>query len=123
MSKLLKICMTYFGGSIGKAKNMVLKKELYDTVDTLLSMIEKSNKLDFYLAGKPIYLKDEIQEILEYFIVSLYNLKEKNQSYLNGIDIVQNTINKLNSNCNFDMCIDSMLFGLWEEINENYCRS
>lgn len=112
-----------FGGSIGKAKKMIQKKELYDLVDNLLEHIETSDELEFFLEGKSIYIKEDIQDILEYFIVSLYNLKDKNINYLNGIDIVQDTINKLNSNCNFDMCIDNMLWKLWEDVNENYSRS
>ncbi|MBR3133791.1 MAG: DNA polymerase III subunit delta' [Clostridia bacterium] len=112
-----------FGGSIGKAEKMIQKKEIYDSVDRLLMKIGTTNKLDFYLEGKQIYIKDEIQGILEYLIVSLYNLGRKNQNYLNCVNIVQETINKINSNCNFDMCLDNMLWKIWEEVNEKNNRS
>lgn len=102
---------------------MIQKKENYDNVDVILKKIRIQNKLDFYLSSKSIYVKEDIQEILEYFIVSLYNLGKEDVKYLNGIDIVQSTINKLNSNSNFDMCIDNMLWRLWEEVNENNSRS
>ena len=53
-----------FGGSAGKAERMIQKKELYDSIDILLNKIETTNKLDFYLAGKEIYNKEEIRNIL-----------------------------------------------------------
>ena len=112
-----------FDGSIKRAKEMVQKKDLYRELDKLLDKILEINKLDFYLNGKKICTKEEIQDILEYLIVRLYKLGLKDEIYLNGIDIIQNTINKLNSNCNFDMSTDNMLFKLWEEINENNNRS
>ncbi len=49
----------------------------------------------------------------------LYDLGLKDSDFLNGIQIVQNTINKLKSNNNFDMSIDNMLFKIWEGVNEN----
>ena len=59
--------MIYSGGSIGKAENMIQKKENYDNVDVILKKIRIQNKLDFYLSSKSIYVKEDIQEILEYF--------------------------------------------------------
>ena len=81
--------------------------------------IEKTNRLEFYTLGKVLFLKENIQDILEYLINVLYNLSLKNRNYLKGITVIHNTINKINSNGNFDMSIDDMLFKVWEEINEN----
>ena len=36
---------------------------------------------------------------------------------------INNAKTKLNSNTNYDMCIDEMLFKIWEEIDENNSRS
>ena len=62
---------------------------------------------------------DEIYDILEYIISVLYNLSLKDRDFLKGISIVQDTIRKLKANNNFDMSLDSMLFDIWEEVNEN----
>ena len=72
-----------------------------------------------------MFEKEEINELLEYCIVLLFNLgkKEKNIKYFNCIKIIEETINKIKSNSNFDMSIDNMLFKLWEEVNEENCRN
>ena len=37
--------------------------------------------------------------------------------YTNCIKIVEDTKKRLKQNSNYDMCIDNMLFNMWEEIN------
>ena len=39
--------------------------------------------------------------------------------YINCVKYIQETINHLKRNSNFDMSIDNMLFDIWEEVNEN----
>lgn len=106
-------------GSIKKLERIISNKEVYISIEKLFREIERRNKLEFYMAGKSLFIKENIQDILEYLINVLYNLSLKNKNYLKGISVIQNTINKINSNSNFDMSIDSMLFKVWEEINEN----
>ena len=40
-----------------------------------------------------------------------------NYLYTNCITIVENTKKRLQQNANYDMCIDDMLFNIWEEVN------
>lgn len=108
-----------FNGSIGKALKILEKNEDYKQLDEFVNSIEKMDKLEFLTQSKSIFIKEEINEILEYIIVLLFHLGHKNNDirYLNCTYIIQETINHLKSNSNFDMSIDDMLFKVWEEVN------
>ena len=67
--------------------------------------------------------KEEIQSILEYMNVLALELSKKNIKYIKCIEIVEETKKRLKANSNYDMCIDNMLFNIWEEINEKDYRS
>lgn len=109
----------YLNGSIKKINNIVDNKDTYLKIEKFLKETKEKSKLEFYLDGKIIYDKDKIYDFLEFMISVLYDLGLKDSDFLNGIQIVQNTINKLKSNNNFDMSIDNMLFKIWEGVNEN----
>ena len=51
------------------------------------------------------------------------NYIENRLNYINCINIVEDTKKRLKANSNYDMCIDNLLFGIWEEFNEKYSRS
>lgn len=114
----------FFDGSIGKALQILEKKEQYEVLELFINKIKNSSKLDFITSNKETFTKEEINGLLEYCIVLLFNLgkKEKNIKYLNSVKIVQDAKTRINSNSNFDMSIDNMLFRLWEEVNENNSR-
>ena len=61
--------------------------------------------------------KDDIENILEYINLTLLNLTKEEIKYVNCINIVEDTKKRLNQNANYDMCIDNMLFNMWEEVN------
>ena len=110
-----------FDGSIGKALNILEKKEIYEKVDNIVDLINKQDKIDFLTKNKDAFVKENIYEILEYCIVSLFYIgRTKNDvKYINCVKYIQETINHLKRNSNFDMSIDNMLFDIWEEVNEN----
>lgn len=111
----------FFDGSIGKALQILERKEQYENIEEFISKIKNSSKLDFINMNKETFTKEEINGLLEYCIVLLFNLgkKEKDIKYLNSAKIIHETKIRINSNSNFDMSIDNMLFKLWEEVNEN----
>ncbi len=110
-----------FDGSAGKALRILEKKDTYNQLEEFINSIENIDKLVFFTESKKIFDKEYINEMLEYINVLLFNYGQKNRNihYLNCMNIVQQTINRLKSNCNFDMSIDNMLFKLWEEVNED----
>lgn len=113
-----------FQGSIGKAIRLKDKLDIYENTENIIKDMENKNIIDILNSSEILYKsKDEIEEILEYINVILLNQSKQNIRYVKCIDIVEDTKKRLKANSNYDMCIDNMLFNIWEEINEKYCRS
>ncbi len=112
-----------FGGSIQKAIALKDNKDKYSNIDLLVKNLNKKDIIDILLDSKFIYDKENIFEFLEYLIVCLYAKSKENSKYVYCIDKVNNAINRLRSNSNFDMTIDTMLLKMWEDVNENCYRS
>lgn len=111
-----------FDGSIGKAIKLKDNKQRYDEIETLISNLEKKDLVDILLDAKIIYDKENIYDILDYIIVCLYSKKDENEKYIDCIKYVNKCNLRIRSNSNFDMSIDDMLFGMWEELNESSNR-
>lgn len=111
-----------FDGSIAKAIKVKDNKEKYERIELLISDLEKKDIVDIMLDGKIIYDKENIYDILDYIIVCLYSKLNQNEKYINCIKYVNKCSTRLRANSNFDMSIDDMLFGMWEELNENSSR-
>ena len=61
--------------------------------------------------------------LLEYINVLFFDkLKsnEKQNAYIDAIQIVEETKDRLNKNANLDMTIDNLLLKIWETINCKY---
>ena len=115
-------------GSIKKAIGVISSKELYEKISSLFNNIKNINKIEFIRNNEFLYKeKEKIGEILEYINVLIYNQMknsiENKLNYINCINIVEDTKKRLKANSNFDMCIDNLLFNIWEEMNEKYSRS
>ncbi len=107
-----------FEGSIGKAIKLKDKIDMYQDIHSIIYSLERKDIIDIYNSAEIIYKsKDEIFEILEYINVILIELAKKSYKYTNCIKIVENTKKRLKQNGNYDMCIDNMLFNIWEEVN------
>ena len=106
-----------FDGSIGKALKLIDGKEKFNQIDILVQSFTQIDLVDSMKESKILYDKDNIFNILDYMIVCFYSNNNKNEKYLNCIRYVNECINKLKSNCNFDMCLDSMIMNIWEELN------
>lgn len=123
---LLKMC----NGSIGKLVKINQELEAYNEIEKstnellngkIFNVVKLLNEFEILYKSKEIST-----ELLEYMIVIIYEYINKNNDYrkkfLNLILIIENTKKKLMSNMNYDMCIDEVLFKIWEEFNENYSR-
>ena len=111
-----------FYGSIGKAIKLKDSKEKYDEIDVLISNLLKKDIIEIMLDGKIIYDKENIYDILDYITVCLYSNMNINEKYIDCIKYVNECADRLRSNSNFDMCVDNLLFKMWEELNENCNR-
>lgn len=105
-------------GSVEKAVWAQGKEEIFSKIKQIFTNLEKFNIIDL-LNKKDIIFKnkEDIEEILNYINVVLFKNIQENGKYINGIQIVEETKDRLKKNSNLDMSIDNMLFKLWEEIN------
>ena len=105
------------GGSIGRAINLKDKQEQYSKVEEIINNLDKKDLIDIIQSSEILYkTKDDINDILDYINIILLKMAKENYLYTNCIKIVENTKKRLAQNANYDMCIDDMLFKMWEEI-------
>lgn len=120
-NNILKMC----DGSIGKCLSIKDKLDEYGEIEKIFANINTSIT-KFINSAEILYKnKENINDYLEYINVVLYNYttKEINKiKFINSIKIVEKTKQRLLSNANYDMCIDYLLFNIWEEINEKNSR-
>ena len=110
--------------SIGKAIKLVENQSLYENIEKLLEDLTKKDLIDIIKMSEEIYKsKEEIESILEYMNVVALELSKKNIKYIRFIETIEETKKRLKANSNYDMCIDNMLFNIWEEVNEKNNRS
>lgn len=109
--------LAMFQGSIGKAILLKDKQEQYHKIEDMIDMLNKKDLLAIMQLAEPLYkAKDEIFDILEYINILLLKFAKENYLYTNCIEIVENTKKRLKQNANYDMCIDNMVFNMWEEL-------
>lgn len=107
-----------FEGSIGKAIKLKDKKNDYEKITKLIENLNKQDILSLYRLAEPLYKsKDEIFEILDYINILLLKRAKKIYYYAKCINTVERTKNRLKQNANYDMCIDNMIFNMWEDVN------
>lgn len=117
INKLAPNHLSMFQGSIGKAILLKDKQAEYDKIENMIENLNKRDLIEIMQLAEPLYkAKEEIFEILEYINIVLLNYAKENYLYTNCINIVENTKKRLKQNANYDMCIDNMLFNMWEEL-------
>lgn len=105
-------------GSIQKAITAHGKEDIFEEINQIFTNIEKFNIIDLLNKKELIFKnKDDVEEILNYINIVLFNKSKENTKYINGIKVIEETKDRLKKNCNYDMSIDNLLFKLWEEIN------
>ena len=108
-------------GSIEKAKTILEKKSVYESLEEIVNKIDSKDLIEVLNNAEILYKsKDNIQELLDYINIILYNKKEL--KYINCIPIVEEVKRRLLQNSNYDMSIDGLLIRMWEEVNEEYNR-
>lgn len=105
-------------GSLEKAVLVQGKEEIFEEIKQTFTKIKTFSIIDL-LNKKDIIFKnkEDIQEILDYINIVLLNKSKEDIDYLKGIEIVEETKDRLTKNSNYDMTIDNLLLKLWEEMN------
>ena len=102
------------GGSIGKAELIYKNKEIYTGLDNIFNNIENYTLTNIMPKMEVLYkAKEEIQDILEYLNTIFLKKAKENIIYIDYIKYVEETKRDLNLNCNYDMCIDKLLFKIF----------
>lgn len=107
-------------GSILKVQELLQNKDIYIIVDNIFENIENANIIDVLNKKDLIFKNKEIVfNVLEYIINIFFSKIASNSSnnikYINAINYVQEAIDKLKKNNNYDMTIDNLLFKICEE--------
>lgn len=107
-----------FQGSIGRAEVLKDKQELYDSIYSVIDQIKQEDIIEILKKADIIYKSQEDKfEVLEYMNIICYNKSKEDIKYLNCIEIIEDTKKRLKANSNYNMCIDNMLFKIWEEMH------
>ena len=113
-----------YQGSIGKAIQLRDKKDVYEKIEKIIKQLKEKDLIEIIQMSEEIYKsKEEINNILEYINILLLKMCKNNPNYAKTINIVEDTKKRLKANSNYDMCIDNLLFNMWEEVNEKNNRS
>lgn len=121
-NNILRMC----DGSIGKCLKVKDRLDDYNEIEKIFSNMSNKNITSIVNNSDILYKnKDFINDYLDYINVILYGYildDVQKTKYINSIKIVEKTKQRLLSNSNYDMCIDYLLFNIWEEINEKNSR-
>ena len=103
-----------FNGSIGKALQMKQNEEIYTQVEKVFENIGTYNIITAKNSLEVLYKeKDYINELLDYINVIFLNKATNDVKYVDYINEIEQIKRKINSNCNYDMTIDSLLFSIF----------
>ncbi len=110
--------LALFQGSIGKAIELKEKQEEYNKIEFMIQNFKQKDLIEMLQLAEPLYkAKEEIGPILDYMNIVLLEKAKEESLYTDCIKIVENTKRKLKQNANYDMCIDDLIFNIWEEVN------
>ena len=113
-----EMLLKFSQGSISKAIDIIENKEIYEKIEEIISNINNKDIIDIIKMSDILYKSKEIiNDILENINIQLIELSKKSYTYLECIDIVENTKKRLKMNANYDMCIDNMLLQMKEKLN------
>ena len=104
-------------GSIGQAIIQKENQEKFLSVENFVNDLSSKDIISLMNDAKIIYDKEKIYKILEYMIICMYAMAQKDIRYINCIEKINKCMMNLKRNCNFDMSIDTMVFSIYECVN------
>ena len=111
-------------GSIGKVIKLRENIQIYNNIEEILLNLKNKDLIEIIQMSEEIYKsKEQVKYILEYMNSLVLDIGKRDIKYIKCIQIIEDTKKRLKANSNYDMCIDNMLFNIWEEVNEKNNRS
>lgn len=105
-----------YSGSIKKALEINENQEIYNELDKYFYNIEKLKIIDVLNKIECLYKnKENIKEMLEYINVILLEKAKTNTQYIEYIQQVEQTKQKIKLNANYDMTIDNLLLNIFSK--------
>lgn len=105
-------------GSVKRAISLKDKEEDYTKVNIVFTRLEDIDIIDLISSKEEIFKnKEEVSQILNYINLIFFDKIRMNSKYIECMNIVEDTKDRLNKNNNFDMTIDNFIMTIWEEIN------
>ena len=93
---------------------MKQNEEIYTQVEKVFENIGTYNIITAKNSLEVLYKeKDYINELLDYINVIFLNKATNDVKYVDYINEIEQIKRKINSNCNYDMTIDSLLFSIF----------
>ena len=99
-----------YDGSIGKIHELNGKELQYKEVVKLLVNLSSKNKLEFIKQIPSLLTKEDAKNMLQFLNNILLKKIREEEKYINIIQIIDNTILKIDGNQSFEMIIDEMIF-------------
>ena len=116
---VIKLCE----GSVAKAETIQQKKEIFEQLKNIANLLGKNSLIEVLNNSDLLYSsKDDIMTILDFLNIIFFEKTKENLDYSKAITIIESTKKKINSNNNYDMCIDYMLIHIWEVLNGKSSR-
>ncbi len=117
LTNITKDHLTMFQGSIGKAIRIKDKQTEWEEINTIIYNLKQNDLIETIKQAEVLYkAKDEIFEILDYMNGILLDQAKEDIRYANCIEIVEDTKKRWHQNANYDMCIDYLVFNMWEQV-------
>ena len=117
ITEVTQTMLDMYQGSIAKAITLKNKEKKYFEIENLVNQIAEKDLIDIVKQAEKLYKeKDDIYEILDYINILLLKKAKEDYRYTKCIQIVENTKKRLKQNGNYDMCIDGMLFNIYDEL-------
>ena len=90
------------------------QKNTYQDLEKIFGNIDNYNLLDILNKADVLYkCEKNIFEILEYINIILYKNISKDRKNIDYIEYVEETKKRLQSNANYNMCIDNLVLNIW----------
>lgn len=117
-SNIPNIVFKIADGSVNEAIDLKDKEDNYNITRKIFGNLENINIVDLLSKKEEVFgNKEQIDKILNYINLIFFDKIKTDNRYIECMNIVEDTKDRLSKNNNFDMAIDNFIMMVWEEIH------